>query len=68
MPELTDMPELLMEVLTVTLDRQTGKVDVDYQGMNYLEAIGCLTVALNKLQETPFELELEDWMEDDDED
>lgn len=63
---MDEMPELLLDILTITLDRQTGRVVVDHQGMNYLEAIGVLTVALNQIQDTPFELELSD-MEDDDE-
>lgn len=54
-----EMPDLMMEVMTVTLDRVTGRVEVDYQGMNYLEAIGALTVALNIVQDTPYELEFE---------
>jgi hypothetical protein len=60
-----EMPDLLIEVLTITLDRQSGRVSVDYQGMNYLEAIGLLTVALNQIQEVPFEIEME-YDEDDD--
>lgn len=59
------MPELEIEVLTVTLNRQTGAVDVDYQGMNYLEAIGVLTVALNQVQDTPY---FADWSDDEEPD
>ena len=60
------MPDLQVEVLTVTLDRVTGKVEVDFQGLNYLEAIGILTVALNQVQDEPFALEYES--ENDEED
>ena len=62
---MEEMPELDIEVISVTLDRTTGRVDLNHEGMNYLEAIGVLTVALNQLQETPFELELEDWSDED---
>lgn len=56
---MEEMPELHIEVLTVTLDRMSGHVAVDYAGMNYLEAIGVLTVALNLIQDVPFEMEME---------
>lgn len=46
-----------IDVLTITLNRTTGQVEVDHQGLNYLEAIGMLTVALNMVQDTPFELQ-----------
>lgn len=59
------MPELMMDVLTVTLDRITGRVEVDHQGLNYLEAIGMLTVALNLVQDTPLDYEYSDMEEDD---
>lgn len=62
-----ELPDLDMDVISVTLDRISGRVAVNYEGMNYLEAIGVLTVALNQVQETPFELELEDWSNDEDE-
>lgn len=61
------MPDLQMDIITITLDRMSGRVEVDHQGMNYLEAIGALTVALNMVQDTPFELEYEG-AEDPDED
>lgn len=53
------MPDLDMAIISITLDRTTGRVELNHEGMNYLEAIGCLTVAQNQLQETPFELEYE---------
>lgn len=59
------MPDLQIDVLAVTLDRVTGRVELDYQGINYLEAIGMLTVALNQIQEVPFDLDNE-YMEDED--
>ena len=52
---MEEMPELDMDILTVTLHRLSGQVEVDYQGMNYLEAIGVLTVALNQVQDTPYD-------------
>ncbi len=64
---MTEMPELDIEVITVTLDRMSGLVSLDYSGMNYLEAIGVLTVALNQIQEVPFDLEYESEYEDDEE-
>lgn len=62
---MEEMPELMMDVLTVTLDRITGRVEVDHQGLNYLEAIGMLTVALNLVQDTPLDYEYSDMEEDD---
>ena len=56
---MDEMPDLQVDILTVTLDRVTGKVEVDFQGLNYLEAIGILTVALNQVQDEPFALEYE---------
>jgi hypothetical protein len=61
---MEEMPYLDLAVISVTLDRATGRVDLNHEGMNYLEAIGCLTVALNQIQETPFEIEFDDWSED----
>lgn len=63
---MDEMPDLQVDILTVTLDRVTGKVEVDFQGLNYLEAIGILTVALNQVQDEPFALEYES--ENDEED
>lgn len=62
------LPDLQMDIITITLDRDTGRVEVDYQGMNYLEAIGCLTVALTQVQEIPFEMDFEDWSDDESDD
>lgn len=56
-----------IEVLTITLNRTTGAVEVNHEGMNYLEAIGVLTVALNQVQDTPFDLAYHS-EDDDDED
>ena len=63
---MDEMPDLQVDILTVTLDRVTGRVEVDFQGLNYLEAIGMLTVALNQVQDEPFALEYES--ENDEED
>lgn len=63
---MSGMPELDVAVITLVLDRKSGRVEVNYDGMNYLEAIGVLTVGLNQVKETPFEIELE-W-DDDEED
>lgn len=60
------MDDLQVEVMTITLDRVTGGVGYDHTGLNYLEAIGMLTVALNMLQDEPFNLYNGD--DDDDED
>lgn len=66
MAEDLEFPDLGIEVISVTLDRVTGRVELNHEGMNYLEAIGVLTVALNQLQETPFDLEYDDESEYDD--
>lgn len=58
---MDEMPEISLEIMSITLDRTTGAVEVDYQGMNYLEAIGVLTVALNQIQDEPL---FADWSED----
>ena len=63
---MEEMPDLQMDIITITLDRMSGRVEVDHQGFNYLEAIGALTVALNQVQDTPFELEYSGEDEDDD--
>ncbi len=55
-----------IEVISITLDRGTGRVELNHEGMNYLEAIGVLTVALNQLQETPFDLEEEEYEDESD--
>jgi hypothetical protein len=60
------MDDLQMEVITITLDRTTGRVGIDHEGVNYLEAIGMLTVGLNLLQDQPFDYDYGD--DDDDED
>lgn len=64
---MDEMPDLDIEVISITLDRTTGRVELNHDGVNYLEAIGVLTVALNQLQETPFDLEYDDESEYDDE-
>ena len=61
------MDDLQLEVITVTFDRVTGSVGFDHTGLNYLEAIGALTVALNMIQDEPFDLADEDG-DDDNED
>lgn len=60
-----ELPELDISVISIVLHRETGEVEVNYEGMNYLEAIGVLTVALNQVQEDPL---FADWSDDDDED
>lgn len=50
---MTENP-LNISILTVVYDRDTGQVEVNWDGMNYLEAIGALTVAMNEVQESPF--------------
>lgn len=61
---MEELPELDMAILTVVLDRMTGEVEVNYEGMNYLEAIGILSVALNQVQDEP----LEEWDDEDEDD
>lgn len=60
-----ELPELDIAVISVTLDRMTGEIEVNHEGMNYLEAIGVLTVALNQIQDEPF---FADWSEDEEPD
>lgn len=60
-----ELPELELSIITIVLNRDTGEVEVNHEGMNYLEAIGVLTVALNQVQDEPLFV---DWSEDDDED
>ncbi len=64
-----ELPEVYMSVCTVVLDRMTGQVEVNYEGMNYLEAIGILVVARNQVEETAFGIEVSfepegDWDEE----
>lgn len=60
-----ELPELDISIISIVLHRETGEVEVNYEGMNYLEAIGILTVALNQVQEDPL---FADWSDEDDED
>lgn len=62
---MEEMPDLDIAYVTLRLDRQTGRVEVDYQGMNYLEAIGVITVGLHQVEDTPIFLE---WEMDDEDD
>lgn len=50
-----EMPEFDFDVISITLHRATGRVELNHEGMNYLEAIGVLTVAMNQLQDQPFD-------------
>ena len=60
-----ELPELELSIITIVLNRDTGEVEVNHEGMNYLEAIGVLTVALNQIQDEPF---FADWSEDEEPD
>lgn len=59
-----ELPELDLAILTVVLNRTTGEVEVNYEGMNYLEAIGLLVVGRNQVQDDC----LEEWEYEDEED
>lgn len=64
---MEEMPELDIDVITVILHRQTGQVEVNHDGMNYLEAIGVMTVALHKVEDDNHPI-YTDWSDDDEDD
>lgn len=52
---MTDsMPETGVEVLAVTFNRNNGEVNVDYTGLNYLEAMSLLRIAFNQINEDTY--------------